>query len=123
MKRGWVYLVVGPIFGVLGSVLWAMMESGVSAALRDPAEGAFLALVFGFLVSWLSLLVDASLARVIPIVARAPLIATSGSAIALACLAIALGQHPSLQHFAGIGIVAAVAMGACSLLANDFSNS
>lgn len=123
MKRAYVYIILGPTFGVLGSLLSEMMKSGVSAALRDPAEGAFLAFVFGFLVSLPALLVDASLARVIPIVVRAPFIAASGTAIAFACLAIAGGRLPSLQHFTIIGIIAAGAMGACSLLSNDFSKS
>lgn len=123
MKSGWVYLVFGPIFGVLGSLLWVMIESGLSEALRDPAEGIVLALVFGFFVSWPSLFVDASLVRFLPIVLRAPLTAASGAAIALCCLAIAEGHVPPLKNFMLIAIVAACSMGACSLLANDFSKS
>jgi hypothetical protein len=123
MKRGWVYLVFGPTFGVLGAVLWAMIDSGVSAALRDPAEGAFLAFIFGFFVSWPSLFVDASLARVVPIAARAPLMAASGTVIAFAWLTVALPPLASLQYFIPIGIIAAGSVGACSILAGDFSKA
>lgn len=121
MKRGWLYLVFGPIFGVLGSILWAIIRDGSDAALRDPAEGATLVYLFGFFVSWLSLMVDAGLARVVPIVVRAPLIAATGAAIAFACFAVALGQAPLLQHFVLVAFVAAGSMGTCSLLANDYS--
>lgn len=123
MKRGWVYLVFGPIFGVLGSLLWAIVRDGANAALRDPAEGAFLAYVFGFFVSFLSLMIDAGLAQVLPIVARAPLIAATGAAIAFAFLALALGHAPPLQHFMLVGVVAAGSMGTCSLLASDHRKS
>lgn len=121
MKRGWIYLLFGPIFGVLGSFLWAIIRDGADAALRDPAEGAILAYVFGFFVSWLSLMVDASLTRVLPIAVRAPLIAAIGSAIAFACFAAALWEAPPLQHFVLIGVIAAASMGMCSLLSNDYS--
>lgn len=121
MKRGWVYLVFGPIFGVLGSLLWAILRDGADAALCDPAEGAFLAYVFGFFVSFLSLMIDAGLAQVVPIVARAPLMAAIGSAIAFTCFAVALGQAPSLQQYVLVGVVAAGSMGMCSLLSSDFS--
>jgi hypothetical protein len=123
MKRGWVYLVFGPTFGVLGALLWAMIQSGVSAALRDPAEGAFLAFVFGFFVCWPSLFVDAILARVVPIAAKAPLMAASGTAIAFAWLAVALSPLASLRYFIPIGIIAAASVGACSILANHFSKA
>ncbi|MDH6262000.1 hypothetical protein [Bradyrhizobium sp. BR13661] len=121
MKRVWVYLVFGPIFGVLGSLLWAIIRDGADAALRDPAEGATLAYVFGFFVSWLSLMVDVGLSRAVPIVVRAPLIAATGAAIAFACFVVALGQAPPLQHFGLVGAVAAGSMGMCSLLANNYS--
>lgn len=121
MKRGWVYLVFGPIFGVIGSLLWAIIHDGADAALRDPAEGAFLAHAFGFFVSFLALMIDAGLARVAPIVVRAPLIAATGAAFAFACFAVALGQAPPLQRFVLVGVVAAGSMGICSLLANDYS--
>lgn len=121
MKRGWVYLVFGPIFGVLGSLLWAIIQDGADAALHDPAEGATVVYVLGFFVSWSSLMVDGGLSRVAPIVVRAPLIAAIGAAIAFACFAVALGQAPPLQHFGLVGVVAAGSMGMCSLLANDYS--
>lgn len=121
MKRGWVYLAFGPIFGVLGSLLWAIMRDGADAALRDPAEGATLAYVFGLFVSWISLMVDVGLARVVPIAVRAPLIAATGAAIAFVCLAFALVRAPPLQNLALVGVVAAGSMGMCSLLANDYS--
>lgn len=121
MKRGWVYLAFGPIFGVLGSLLWVIIRDGADATLRDPAEGMFMAYVFGFFVSWLSLMVDAGLARAVPILARAPLIAAAGAAIAFACFYVALGEAPPLQSFALVGVVAAGSMGTCSLLANDYS--
>jgi hypothetical protein len=120
MKRGWVYLVFGPIFGVLGSLLWAIIRDG-HAALRDPAEAATLAYLFGFFVSWLSLMVDGGLSWVVPVVVRAPLMAATGAAIAFACFAITLGQAPLLQHFGPVVVVAAGSMGMCSLLANDYS--
>lgn len=121
MKRGWIYLVFGPIFGMLGLLLLEMMKGRLSAALRDPAEGAFLAFVFCFFVSFTTLLVDASLARVLPIVVRAPLVAASGTAIAFAYSAGTLGGLPPLDWFMPISIDAAASMGACSFLANDFS--
>jgi hypothetical protein len=124
MKRGWVYLVFGPTFGVLGEYLWESMEVGLSAALRDPFEGAVLAFVFGFFVSFAALFFDAGLARVAPLIVRGPLIAASGAAIACVFLAVVfwpLPHLPPIDLFLRVGLIAATSIGACSLLANDFS--
>lgn len=123
MKRGWVYIVVGPILGVLGSLLWEIIRVGVDSALRDPAEGMMLAWVFGLLVSGPSLLIDTGLARFLPIAVRAPLMAATGVAIAFSCFGVAVGELPSQNFPLLIGVVAAGSMGICSLLAGSYSKS
>jgi hypothetical protein len=120
MKRALVFLIVGPLAVALVASLELVAAGGRGEIVQFIAMALFL---LTLPVAALAGAIDGGLARTFPIVLRAPLTAIVG-ATAACILAFALLHcffPPSELAFFSVG--GAICMGACSLLANDYSRA
>jgi hypothetical protein len=113
MKRVFVFLVIGPLIGVFCSYMFDVAMTG-SFPLSDVAEGAAMTILFSLVVSFGALLMDAWLALGVPVRFRVPLTAAVGASIA-----IGLIGHFHFHQWIPIGMLAAFAMGTCSVLSHS----
>ena len=116
MKRAFVFLLLAPVSVATIWTIYGTMDQvprGVVELL------AFCLFVFTFLVAALAALADSLLARTLPALVRAPLVAAVGAAIPVSAWLAVEGcmLPPSLLTPLGIG--GALCMGICSLLSND----
>ena|SRR5712664_381801 len=119
MKRVFIFLILGPLFGAFGAVLNDVVTGrGFSV----EGEGAAMALLFSTVVSTATMLIDGYLSHFIPIVFRAPLTAAAGAAIAVCVILASLGKVLPFEHLMPFAVVGAFCMGACSLLSNNYSD-
>ena len=117
MKRAFTFLVLGPtavvmahyVYIVTASVPWSGVQNFVAMCL----------FAFTFVVGAIAALVDSLLARTLPALARAPLIALVGAAIPLGVIVWFHGCVVDPRLMMQFGIGGALCMGACSLLSHD----
>ena len=117
MKRALVFLLLGPASVVFA--IWAAFRAPVD---RLVAIIAMLLFSFTFLVSAIAGLVDGCLARPFPILARAPLTAIAGAALAVGLVLTLFGITPQPKEVMPFAIICALYMGACSLLSHDYGS-
>jgi hypothetical protein len=118
LKRPVIFIVLGPLLGLCGAVL-AEVIAGKGVCLSCDLEGPVLAIFFSFWVSLLTCPVDAVLSRFVPAIARVPLIAICGAAIAAGLLmSLVGGKYIPLAQMQPILTIAAICMGLCALLSS-----
>jgi hypothetical protein len=119
MKRLPVFLLLGPVFGVLVALSNAVVESGRFPP-PDYAEGCTMFFVFSLIVSVVAGPVDAILSYAVPISLRAPLTAIVGAAVAVGLDLYGATWTPPLHTLVLYAVLGALSMGACSLLSHDY---
>ena len=117
MKRMLVFLLLGPILGVLAVLPYAVARIGFSDWLIIISGLVFL---FGLVVSAVTGVIDTALVQIIPISLRAPCIAIVGATIAVGAILLEGGVVPQLALVVA-AVTGALAMGACSLLSHDYN--
>jgi hypothetical protein len=116
VKRVFIFLILGPIFGVSGAILNDVIAGrGFS---RDIGEGAVMAVLFSAVVSLGTIPFDQYLSHFIPVVFRASLIAVVGAAMAICVILALMGRVLPFEYLMPFAIIGALCMGACSLLSN-----
>ena len=115
LKRPIIFIVLGPLFGLCGAVLSAIM-AGQRVCLSCDLEGPVITIFFSFWVSVLTCPVDAVLARFTPTFVRVPLTALCGAAIAAGLVMWLGGKTVPLAELRPILTIAAICMGLCALL-------
>ena len=132
MKRTLVFLLVGPTLVVFCTAAFMFLPLSMAAiftaawvnrSLGDIAQIlAIMLFLFTFLVAALTGPIDGCLARFLPILWRAPLIAIAGGIIAFGLLLVVFGDRiPDIPIT--IAIAGAFCMGVCSLLSHDYGNT
>jgi len=124
MKRLPVFLLLGPVFGVLVAVSNAVVASGRFPP-PDVVYGCAIVFVFSLIISVIAGPVDAILSHALPICARAVLIAIVGATVAIGLFLYAGAQLGGtravpLDTLVLIAVLGALSMGACSLVSNDY---
>lgn len=122
MKRMLVFLLLGPVFGVLVVFSQAIVASG--DIYGDYAEGCAITFMFSLIVSAITGPVDELQACVVPISLRAPLTATLGAAVAVGLLLHVQAKFgntrmPSLSALLQAAVIGVLSAGACSLLSHN----
>ena len=112
MKRALVFLLLGPVLGVL--IAFYLVGQGYRDLYVAP-----IVFFFSLIVCAIAGLVDGLLACVIPIWLRAPLTAVAGTAIAVGLYVFLLGIRP-LDKLLLIAEFGASSTAACSLLSHPF---
>jgi hypothetical protein len=115
-RRGLVFLLLGPMLGVLIALVPHAASGGFSVG---PAFIGDILFLFGLLVCGIAGVIDGILSRTLPIALRAPLIALVGAMIAIGLPAALLGPPPAELSIA-LGIGGALCTGVCSLLSHDY---
>ena len=124
MKRLPVFLLLGPIFGVLIAFSNAVVESGRFPP-PDLVYGCTIVFIFSLIVSVIAGPVDAILSHVLPICLRAVLTAVVGAAVAVGLILYVGAQlggtrATPLYTRVLIAVLGALSMGACSLLSHNY---
>jgi hypothetical protein len=116
LRRALVFAWLGPLFGLLVTfTLKAVADGGYPT---DVGIGIAIVFFFSLIVCPTAGIVDGVLAYVVPIFLRAPLTATVGASIAVGLSLCLFGGSLTYRQMPA-AIVAALAMGACSLLAHN----
>jgi hypothetical protein len=113
MNRAFVFVILGPIFGVFAGWLHDVARRGFHVHFD---EGVIMAILFSLVVSVITKSIDGYFAHVLPIFLRAPLTAIAGAAVAVATILLVLGKGVPPQSLMHIALSGALCMGACSLL-------
>jgi hypothetical protein len=119
LKRAAVFILLGPLLGLCGAFLVEVV-AGRMLCLSCNVEGAALAIFFSFWVSLRTCPEDWVLSRLTPTIVRVPLIAISGSAIAVALMISLVGNRKPvpISDLQIVIIIAAICMGLCSWLSS-----
>ncbi|MBR1147814.1 hypothetical protein [Bradyrhizobium sp. AUGA SZCCT0431] len=118
-RRALVFLLLGPILGVLVALSPDVASGGLNAWLVLIGKQVF---VIGLLVSAITGLVDGILSRTLSISLRAPLIALVGAVAAVGLPAALLGPLPQEMSM-WLAIGGAFCMGVCSVLSHEYGRS
>jgi hypothetical protein len=118
MKRLPVFLLLGPVIGVLVAFSFAVVENG--GVPGDYVEGCVTFFVFSLIVSMMVGPVDGILSYAVPISLRAPLTAIVGAAVAVGLGLYAARWTPPLHRLVLFAVLGALSTGACSLLSHDY---
>jgi hypothetical protein len=117
MKRTFVFLLLGPILGLLGATLnEVVVREGFH---WEFGEGAAMALIFGVIVSAVTAPVDGYFAHALPLPLRMPLTAIVGATIAVGLILALGGKMLPQDVLMRFTITGALAMGTCSLLSHN----
>ena len=118
MRRTLVFLVLGPILGVLGG----MLDDGFAGRgfYREFGEGAVMAMVFGSIVAIVTGPIDGYFAHALPLPVRMPLTAAVGATMAVGLILALTGKMLPEDVLTRLAIIGAVGMGVCSLLSHDY---
>ena len=119
LRRALVFLLLGPILGVLVALSPDVASGGLNAWLVLIAKQVF---VIALLVSAITGLVDGILSRTLSIFLRVPLTATVGAISAIGLPAALLGPLPQEMSMA-LAIGGAFCMGVCSVLSHEYGRS
>jgi hypothetical protein len=119
LRRPLVFLLLGPIFGVLAALLPDVAQGGFNDLLVLIGGLVFL---YSVVVSAVTGVFDGVLAHALPISLRAPLTGISGAIIAVGPVLVLVGVGEKVPQgiwmaFAATG---ALCVGACSLLSHDY---
>ena len=115
MKRALVFVVLGPALAVL--TIWVAVGMPFATFAAGFAALFYIAIVP---VSGIAGLLDGYLARTIPMLLRALLIALVGATAGIVLPAVLLGLAPQYQPVL-FGLGGALCAGVCSLLAHDYN--
>lgn len=118
-RRALVFLLLGPILGVLVALAPDVASGGLNAWLVLIGKQVF---VIALLVSAITGLVDGILSRTLSIFLRAPLIAIVGAVAAIGLPAALLGPLPQ-EMSVSLAIGGAFCMGVCSVLSHEYGRS
>ena len=119
MKRLLVFLLLGPILGVVAALSPDVLHGGFNHLHLLIGAVVFL---FGLVVSAVGGIVDDVLSRAISISLRAPLTALTGATMAVFVpAALFFGQMPPPWILKPFAITGALCAGVCSLLAHDYN--
>ncbi|MBR1156722.1 hypothetical protein [Bradyrhizobium sp. JYMT SZCCT0428] len=119
LRRALVFLLLGPILGVLVALSPDVASGGLNAWLVLIAKQVF---VVALLVSAITGLVDGILSRTLSIFLRAPLIAIVGAMSAIGLPAALLGPLPQEMSMS-LAIGGAFCMGVCSVLSHEYGRT
>jgi hypothetical protein len=121
LRRALVFVLLGPVFGVLAAVLVASVVAGVAF----DVYGIPIALFFSLIICAVTGPVDGALAYVVPIYLRVLLTTVVGAAVAVG-LSLGLWAlfgnkmvSPSLSSQIPIAAIGALCTGVCSWLADN----
>ncbi|MBR1266932.1 hypothetical protein JQ629_05350 [Bradyrhizobium sp. AUGA SZCCT0222] len=119
LRRALVFLLLGPILGVLVALSPDVASGGLNAWLVLIGKQVF---VIALLVSAITGLVDGILSRTLSIFLRAPLAALVGAVAAVGLPAALLGPLPQEMSMA-LAIGGAFCMGVCSVLSHEYGRT
>jgi hypothetical protein len=118
MKRGLVFMLLGPVCGVLAALLPDVARGGFDIVIALIGMSVLLYSIF---VSMVTAVADGALEDILPIYWRAPLIAVAGAVIAAGPVLPLSGLLPQLVL--AVAVVGALSMGMCSLLSHDYGRN
>jgi hypothetical protein len=123
MKRLPVFLLLGPVFGVLVAFSHAVIVSGGIPG--DTLQDCTIVFVFSLIVSVMAGPVDAILGYAVPISLRAPLTAIVGAVVAVGLILYVGAQLGGIRAtplltLVLVAVLGALSMGACSVLSHDY---
>jgi len=124
MKRLFVFLLLGPVLGLLVAISNAVVESGRFLP-PDFFFGCTIVFIFSLMVSVIAGPVDAILSYAVPISLRAPLTAIVGAAVAVGLMLYVGAQlggtrAAPLRTLMLVAVLGALSTGTCSLVSNDY---
>ena len=119
LRRALVFLLLGPILGVLVALSPDVASGGLNAWLVLIGKQVF---VIALLVSAITGLVDGILSRSLSIFLRVPLTALVGAVAAVGLPAALLGRLPQEMSMS-LAIGGAFCMGVCSVLSHEYGRT